>query len=213
SLDNAGRLTGTPNVTFEENEDHKVVTLKATVSKANRESKQVDVPITVYKPLDATKVAKEGTNGLPLASTNVLTPNQNDVTILPATANGLTVDEHGNVSGTPKVEFPSGQDSVTVEIPVTLRKADRLEKTVRVIVTVNKNDAEKTTPTASTVTKPEGELTAEDVTGAVDNKGTGTVTLKPDTALPTQPGNHKVPVVVTYPDNSTDELEVPVTIT
>ncbi|MGT2784211.1 pullulanase [Streptococcus merionis] len=76
-----------------------------------------------------------------------------------------------------------------------------------------KTDADKTTPTVSKVTKPEGELTESDILNAVSNIGTGTVSLAPNAKLPTAAGDHKVPVVVTYPDQSTDEVEVPVTLT
>ncbi|MTB91299.1 YSIRK-type signal peptide-containing protein, partial [Streptococcus sp. zg-36] len=68
-------------------------------------------------------------------------------------------------------------------------------------------------PSASRVTRPEGGLTEADVTGAVTDKGNGTVTLKEGTTLPSAPGNYEVPVVVTYADETRDELTVPVTIT
>ncbi|MBF0786465.1 MULTISPECIES: pullulanase [unclassified Streptococcus] len=73
-------------------------------------------------------------------------------------------------------------------------------------------DAEKTTPTASRVTKLEGELGESDITGAVTDVGQGTVGLIPGTELPTSAGDYEVSVIVTYPDQSTDELVVPVTL-
>ncbi|MBS4751163.1 YSIRK-type signal peptide-containing protein, partial [Carnobacteriaceae bacterium zg-ZUI78] len=178
SIDEHGNLTGTPNVRFKANEDSKVVTLKATVSKSERDNKIVNVPVTVYKSLDATKATKEATNGLPLSKTKVLTPNQNDVEIVPSSANGLTVDEQGNVSGTPKVTFPDGQNSVTVEIPVTLRKANRADKTVVVSVRVNK-PKDTTAPDAPVIdtdlTDKAGTKDPVVVTGAEPGS---TVTLK-----------------------------------
>ncbi|PNZ38790.1 Rib/alpha-like domain-containing protein, partial [Mammaliicoccus vitulinus] len=68
-------------------------------------------------------------------------------------------------------------------------------------------------PTASRVTRPEGGLTAVDVTGAVADKGNGTVAIKEGVTLPTTSGDYTVPVVVTYADGTKDELNVPVTIT
>ncbi|MEY8463784.1 Rib/alpha-like domain-containing protein, partial [Streptococcus merionis] len=53
----------------------------------------------------------------------------------------------------------------------------------------------------------------DDIIGAVSNIGTGTVSLAPNAKLPTEVGEHTVPIVVTYPDQSKDEVEVPVTLT
>lgn len=74
-------------------------------------------------------------------------------------------------------------------------------------------DADKTSPTVSRVTKPEGELGESDILGAVTDVGQGSVSLAPDTELPTKAGEYEIPILVTYPDKSTDALVVPVTLT
>ncbi|MBK0348810.1 YSIRK-type signal peptide-containing protein, partial [Aerococcaceae bacterium zg-ZJ1578] len=126
SLDNAGRLTGTPNVTFEENEDHKVVTLKATVSKADRESKQVDVPITVYKPLagtPSTASLENGVSSTTAVTEPVLKANQNGVTITSNSDSGLSLDNAGRLTGTPNVTFEENEDHKVVTLKATVSKA------------------------------------------------------------------------------------------
>ncbi|MER0123031.1 Rib/alpha-like domain-containing protein, partial [Streptococcus sp. ZJ100] len=219
SLDRNGNLIGTPNVSFNSNEESKVVTLRATVSKADypeRTSKQVDVPITIYKSLDATTVAKEGINGVPVTPTKVVTPNQDGVTITPAEKDGLRIDENGNVSGTPSVTFGPNEDSKVVTIPVTISKDGLTPKTVDVVVTVNKSEAEKTTPAPNTVTK-ESPVTAdglkEEIEKAVPNLPDGaSVKVKEGNTIPTEEGHHDVPVVITYKDGSSEEVNVPVDI-
>ncbi len=81
-------------------------------------------------------------------------------------------------------------------------------------------DADKYEPKAEPVEKPYGEATTEkDVTDAVTVPGypaggdQPVVTVDPGAALPdgTTPGTVEVPVTVTYPDGSKDQIKVPVT--
>ncbi|WP_368243975.1 Rib/alpha-like domain-containing protein, partial [Enterococcus gallinarum] len=81
-------------------------------------------------------------------------------------------------------------------------------------------DADKYEPKAEPVEKPYGEATTEkDVTDAVTVPGYPTggdqpeVTVDPGATLPdgTTPGTVEVPVTVTYPDGSKDQIKVPVT--
>ncbi|MBS4751164.1 LPXTG cell wall anchor domain-containing protein, partial [Carnobacteriaceae bacterium zg-ZUI78] len=125
-----------------------------------------------------------------------------------------TADDNGRVEITPTKDIPAGDVTATSTDKAGNESNPSEAKKATTPVTVTKQeDKDKYEPTVTPITKPEGELTTEDVTGAVTDNGEGTVTVKPGTELPTTPGEHKVPVVVTYPDKSTDELEVPVTIT
>ena len=85
---------------------------------------------------------------------------------------------------------------------------------------VQQSDADKYTPQVAPVEKPYGEATTkEDITGAVTVPGYPTdgdqpeVTVDPGATLPdgTTPGTVEVPVTVTYPDGSKDQIKVPVT--
>ncbi len=82
-------------------------------------------------------------------------------------------------------------------------------------------DADKYTATGGKLEKGFGETTTEaEVVGKVttdypkDGQTQPTIKVKPGTKLPdgTKSGEYKVPVVVTYPDGSTDETEVAVTV-
>lgn len=124
------------------------------------------------------------------------------------------VKDKGNGTVTLKdgTQLPSivGEHTVPVMVTYPDNSTDELEVPVKIIA---KSDADKTSPTVSHVTKPEGELTAEDIIGAVAEMGQGTVQLAPGTELPTKAGEYGISVIVTYPDNSRDELVVPVTLT
>ncbi|MCI5942549.1 MAG: YSIRK-type signal peptide-containing protein, partial [Ligilactobacillus animalis] len=83
------------------------------------------------------------------------------------------------------------------------------------------SDADKYTATGDKLEKGFGEATTEaEVVGKVttdypkDGQAQPTIKVKPGTTLPdgTKSGEYKVPVVVTYPDGSTDETEVAVTV-
>ncbi|MDY2992916.1 Rib/alpha-like domain-containing protein [Ligilactobacillus animalis] len=82
-------------------------------------------------------------------------------------------------------------------------------------------DADKYTATGGKLEKGFGEATTEaEVVGKVttdypkDGQAQPTIKVKPGIKLPdgTKSGEYKVPVVVTYPDGSTDETEVAVTV-
>ncbi|SUN07830.1 putative alkaline amylopullulanase [Streptococcus acidominimus] len=124
------------------------------------------------------------------------------VSLLPNTALPTIVGDH---TVSVLVTYPD-QTTDEVSVPVTLiAKEEPTPPT--------ETDADKTNPTASKVTKPAGELKVEDVIGAVTDIGNGVVSLLPNTALPTIVGDHTVSVLVTYPDQTTDEVSVPVTLT
>ncbi|WP_368865028.1 Rib/alpha-like domain-containing protein, partial [Staphylococcus hominis] len=118
-------------------------------------------------------------------------------------------------------ELPDGNTPGTVEVPVTVTYPDGTKDEVTVSVTTKEqadNDAYE--PKTDDVTKDYGTpTTEEDVTGAVtvpdypSDKGDITVTVDDPSKLPdgNTPGTVDVPVTVTYPDGTKDEVTVKVT--
>ncbi|WP_195958071.1 Rib/alpha-like domain-containing protein, partial [Enterococcus gallinarum] len=119
---------------------------------------------------------------------------------------------------TPTVTAPTGkvQSGWNPELPANYDKAGTYTAQFKAQTT----DADKYEPKAEPVEKPYGEATTEkDVTDAVTVPGYPTggdqpeVTVDPGATLPdgTTPGTVEVPVTVTYPDGSKDQIKVPVT--
>ncbi|MDU5700383.1 MAG: Rib/alpha-like domain-containing protein [Finegoldia magna] len=112
----------------------------------------------------------------------------------------------GAKQATVVVIYPDGS---TKEVPVTVTVAD------------SRKDNEKYTATATPIQKENGQATtADEVIGAVktdypaDAEKQPEIKLKAGEKLPdgTVEGTHKVKVVVTYPDKTTEEVEVPVIV-
>nr|WP_157662380.1 Rib/alpha-like domain-containing protein [Enterococcus faecalis] len=119
---------------------------------------------------------------------------------------------------TPTVTAPTGkvQSGWNPELPANYDKAGTYTAQFKAQTT----DADKYEPKVEPVEKPYGEATTEkDVTDAVTVPGYPTggdqpeVTVDPGATLPdgTTPGTVEVPVTVTYPDGSKDQIKVPVT--
>ncbi|WP_114602653.1 Ig-like domain-containing protein [Staphylococcus sp. EZ-P03] len=116
--------------------------------------------------------------------------------------------------------LPDGTVPGTVDVPVTVTYPDGSIDQTTVSVTTGNPQADTYDPTATPVNKPNGTPTTEDdVTGNVTVPGypadqtPPTITVDDPTTLPdgTVPGTVDVPVTVTYPDGSTDNVNVPVT--
>ncbi|WP_114604382.1 Rib/alpha-like domain-containing protein, partial [Staphylococcus sp. EZ-P03] len=117
-------------------------------------------------------------------------------------------------------KIPDGHTPGTVNVPVTVTYPDGSSEVVNVPVTTgNQPDKDKYTPTAGSITKPFGQAaTPEEVKGKVSvpnfPKTGAQPTLTVDTTkIPNgqTPGTVKVPVTVTYPDKTSEVVNVPVT--
>ncbi|MHA6646984.1 Rib/alpha-like domain-containing protein [Aerococcus urinae] len=142
--------------------------------------------------------------------------------------NAVSVPDYPSEGDQPTVtvddpsQLPDGQTPGTTEVPVTVTYPDGSEDKLIVPVTVKEQPAaDKYEPTASEVTKEHGQAPTEDeVKNAVnvpDYPTDGeqpTVTVDDPSQLPDGQtlGTTEVPVTVTYPDGSKDELTVPVTV-
>ena len=120
--------------------------------------------------------------------------------------------------------IPSGTEPGTKTVKVKVTYPDTSTKEVTVDVTIKNKQSDTFEPKVTPVVKPYGtdkEKTKEAVKKAVtvdwpkDSKKQPTVTItSKDDDIPNgkTPGNYPVEVKVTYPDDTTDIVEVPVTI-
>ena len=106
-------------------------------------------------------------------------------------------------------------------VPVTVTYPDGTSEDVDVNVTILNKDSDSYEPTAKTLTKKHGEtISNDDITGQVSvpnyptgkkqpNKNVGTGATLPNTNTPSE---SNVPVTVTYPDGTTDTVNVHVVV-
>ncbi|WP_275114556.1 Rib/alpha-like domain-containing protein [Staphylococcus simulans] len=117
-------------------------------------------------------------------------------------------------------KIPDGQTPGTVNVPVTVQYPDGTSEVVNVPVITGPKDSDTYQPTTGEITKPYGQATTEQEVKdkvAVPNfpKDKGTPTITVDTSkLPNgqTSGEFQVPVTVTYPDKTTDTVNVKVTV-
>ncbi|WP_257245376.1 Rib/alpha-like domain-containing protein, partial [Staphylococcus sp. HMSC061G12] len=139
----------------------------------------------------------------------------------------VTVPDFPKDKGTPTVkvnnpaQIPNGQTPGTVDVPVTVTYPDGTKDHVKVPVTVvEQPQKDKYEPTAGEITKPYGTPTTEqEVKGKVNvpnfpKEGDQPVITVDTSKLPNGQvsGETQVPVTVTYPDKTTDTVNVKVTV-
>ncbi len=180
---------------------------------------QVDQNSATYQPTyPTTTVSQEQT-------LVVNPPLNNDGTALPTgtsfeSGNNVptwaTVNADGSITVAPDAAVTPG----SYNVPVVVTYPDGSRETVYAPVTVKAQDATVYNPTATPVDTPYGTATtADQVTSNVTIPGYSTtgpqpvITVNDPSLLPdgTTPGTVNVPVTVTYPDGSTDQITVPVT--
>ncbi|UXV37796.1 Rib/alpha-like domain-containing protein [Staphylococcus simulans] len=116
--------------------------------------------------------------------------------------------------------LPNGQTSGVFQVPVTVTYPDKTTDTVNVKVTVGPKDSDTYQPTTGSITKPYGQATTEQevkdkvaVPNFPKDKGTPTITVDTNNLPNGQTsGEFQVPVTVTYPDKTTDTVNVKVTV-
>ncbi|MCE4966148.1 YPDG domain-containing protein [Staphylococcus chromogenes] len=192
----------------------------------------VNVPVTVTYPDGSTdQITVPVTTGQPQATqfdptvTPVNNPYGTATTADQVTSN-VTIPGYPTTGPQPVItvndpsQLPNGTTPGTVDVPVTVTYPDGSTDQITVPVTTGVSQATQYDPTANPVNNPYGTATtADQITGNITVPGfptTGaqpTYTIPAGTVLPdgTTPGTVDVPVTVTYPDGTTDQITVPVT--
>jgi len=162
-------------------------TINANGATVTKNEKIVDIPVT----------AEDNKGGVGMRPNNPI-----EVTGLPQ---GLTFT-NGKITGTPT--GPVGNSTVTIK--AYDKNGNKAEKTITITV---KDQASKYNPTGETLTVNQGQTISDDAVKAkVKNYGPGTLSVvsKPSTAKAGNVGN--AIVKVTYPDGSSENVNVPVTV-
>ena len=162
-------------------------TINANGATVTKNEKIVDIPVT----------AVDNTGGVGMRPNNPI-----EVTGLPQ---GLTYT-NGKITGTPT--GPVGNSTVTIK--AYDKNGNKAEKTITITV---KDQASKYNPTGETLTVNQGQpITDDAVKAKVKNYAPGKLSIvsKPSTAKAGNVGN--AVVKVTYPDGSTENVNVPVTV-
>ena len=209
TIDSAtGKVTFTPEKGIGEDKPTKV-TIPVSVTYEDGSSDEVEVDVTVtdnrsdadkYEPtVEGEKVEIGGTVDLTDNVTN--SPTLPEGTTVTDVTPGGTIDTNtpGNYEGVIEVTYPDGTKD-TVKVPVE--------------VTDNRSNADKYNPEGQKVTT---DLNKEpDASEGIKNKEDlpkGTTYAWKEKVDVSTAGNKKGTIVVTYPDGSSDEVEVDVTVT
>ncbi|MFU0521292.1 Rib/alpha-like domain-containing protein, partial [Gardnerella vaginalis] len=202
------------------------VNVKVTVKYPDGSEDHVEVPVTVGEPDNETyKPSAEAIN----KKRNEKAPDADEIkkAVKTSTVKNKTAPKETKVELVdPKTPLPTTDKTGTTNVPVKVTYPDGSSTVVQVPVVVTDTDATANTPAVDPVEEPYGtdkEKTKKAVTAAVTvpdfkpkkdgDKPTVTITSA-DKDIPdgTKPGTYHVKVKVTYPDNTTDEVTVDVTI-
>ncbi|PNZ41423.1 Rib/alpha-like domain-containing protein, partial [Staphylococcus simulans] len=192
----------------------------------------VNVPVTVQYPDGTSEVVNVPVITGPKDSdtyqptTGEITKPYGQATTEQEVKDKVTVPNFPKDKGTPTItvdtsKLPNGQTSGEFQVPVTVTYPDKTTDTVNVKVTVGvQPDNDKYQPTAGEITKPYGTpTTSNDVTGKVSVPNFPKTGAQPVITVDTNnlpngqtSGVFQVPVTVTYPDKTTDTVNVKVTV-
>ena len=150
--------------------------------------------------------AEEITNAVKTSTVDGKTPDKNKTKVELVNKNNLPdMTKTGTTNVPVKVTYPDGSE-VVLEVPVAVRDTDK----------------DIYTPTASTLEKSYGSTIKEDeiigkvkVPNFVGDATKISYTVKDKKNIPgekSEPGAYTVPVTVTYPDNTSEDVDVNVTI-
>lgn len=198
------------------------VNVKVTVTYPDGSTDHVEVPVTVGEPDNVTHKASATPIEL---HKNEAKPTEKQIKDKVKT--GVSASEDQPTITLDKDTIPETTQTGTTNVPVTITYKDKTSTTVQVPVIVKDWNKDEYPPSADPVEEPYGtskEKTKEAIKNAVTvdwpdkndtSKPQPTVTITSDDKdIPsgTEPGTKTVKVTVTYPDTSTKEVTVDVTI-
>ncbi len=194
------------------------VNVKVTVTYPDGSTDHVEVPVTVGEPDNVTHKASATPIELHKGDKN---PTEQQIKDKVTTGVGTGEDQPTITVATNNI--PKTNQTGTTNVPVTIKYQDGTTTTVQVPVIVKDWNKDEYPPSADPVEEPYGtskEKTKEAIKNAVnvdlpeDKKNELTFEIVDEKTIPdgTEPGTKPVNVKVTYPDTSTKEVTVYVTI-
>ena len=193
-----------------------------------------DVPVTVTYPDGSTDHVTVKVVVTPQPENDKYEPVSKDIekpynqpTTVNEIVNQVTVPDYPTEGNQPKVTvdnpalIPDGKVPGEYEVPVTVTYPDGTKDHVSVKVVVGPKDSDTYEPTTQPIEKPYGSHTTIDeivgkvtVPGYPDTEKPYKVTVDNPTLIPSGsiPGVYDVPVTVTYPDGTTDHINVTITV-
>ena len=194
------------------------VNVKVTVTYPDGSEDYVEVPVTVGEPDNVTHKASATPIELHKGDKK---PTEQQIKDKVTTGVDAGKDQPKVKVDTDKI--PATNQTGTTNVPVTITYKDGTSTTVQVPVIVKDWNKDEYPPSAEPVEEPYGtskEKTKEAIKNAVnvdlpeDKKNELTFEIVDEKTIPdgTEPGTYPVKVTVTYPDHTTDEVTVDVTI-
>lgn len=194
------------------------VNVKVTVTYPDGSEDHVEVPVTVGDPDNVTHKASATPIEL---HKNEAQPTEQEIKDKVTT--GVSSSEGQPTIAVDKSKIPTTDKTGTTNVPVTIKYQDDTTTTVQVPVIVKDWNKDEYPPSADPVEEPYGtskEKTKEAIKNAVtvdlpeEKKKDLTFEIVDEKTIPdgTEPGTKPVNVKVTYPDTSTKEVTVYVTI-
>ncbi|MCC4495423.1 hypothetical protein LMB86_06260, partial [Limosilactobacillus reuteri] len=217
-VDENGNLTGTASgLTWADGQTSQEVTIPVTASGTNPATNQTEtvtenVVVTVQRALSATPTQGNAIEGHAVTpGQQVITANLPGSTFNPTPTNGLSIDENGNLTGTPSdLTWTDGQDKQTIFIPVNVSNGNQqLDKPVMVPVVVTKS----ITPSSQRNTVIAGTPVKDGIVGVNFNGGDFTVTKSGTVnGLSIDESGHLVGTPTMSTTGSQEDITIPVTI-
>ena len=215
---------------YPENGQPYTVTVDETKIPDGQTPGEVEVPVTVTYPDKTTDIVNVKVTTGPKDSdtyeptTGEITKPFGQSTTEQEVKDKVTIPDFPKEGDQPVItvdtsKLPNGQTSGETQVPVTVTYPDKTTDTVNVKVTVGPKNSETYQPTTGEITKHFGEKATPDevkskvtVPGYPENGQPYTVSVD-EAKIPDgqTPGEVEVPVTVTYPDNTTDIVNVKVT--
>ena len=198
------------------------VNVKVTVKYPDGSEDHVEVPVTVGDPDNVTHKASATPIELKRKKDNTNKPNEDEIKKHVST--GVSGSDKKTDLKVDADKIPNTNETGTTNVPVTITYEDGTTTTVQVPVIVTDTNADEYTPNVDPVEEPYGtdEATIKKaITDAVnvtdwpegsDKKPTYEIAAGETIPSGTEPGTKKVKVKVTYPDKTSEDVIVDVTI-